>query len=187
MPLLSDVPEYDGRSITLHSTWAGTMMSGFGAVVFLAFAIGMLAVNGAGIVTVALLVAAVFFFVVVLFDLPIAATFRTDGVVRRTLLRHQFLAWDDVTRLRRMRTGIWSRKDGRGGGLLATIGRRKYMLVDTMESAMEFDELRLVLGSEWAEALGLVDDYRPPDDRSPTWLYRRDQWKPESQRKGSQT
>ena len=50
---------------------------------------------------------------------------------------------------------------------------------DTMESAIEFDELRRVLG-EWAGALGLGDDQRPPDGRSPTWLYRQDRWKPES-------
>lgn len=183
MPILSDVPDHDGPSITLHSTWTGTVMSYLGAVLLLVFAVALFAVNGAGLLTVILLVVSIVFLVVVLFDLPIAAEFRRDGVVRRTLLRHHFVGWDDVTRLRRMRTGIWSRKDGRGGGLLADIRGRKYMLVDTMESAIEFDELRRVLGAEWTDALSLGDDARPPDGRSPTWLYRRDAWKPESARK----
>ena len=158
-------------------------MSLLGAVLFLVFAIGIFAVNGFGLLILLLLVVATAFFVVALFDLPLAAEFRGDGVVRRTLLRHQFIPWDRVTRLRRMRTGVWSRKEGRGGGLLADVNGRKSMLVDTMESAQEFDDLRRTLGTEWAEAIGLIDELRPPEGRSPTWLYRRDRWKPESMRK----
>jgi hypothetical protein len=74
-----------------------------------------------------------------------------------------------------------TRRDGRGGGLVAHIKGRKYVLVDTMESAVEFDDLRRVMG-EWADALGLSGGMRPPDGRSPTWLYRKDHWKPESAR-----
>lgn len=183
MPLLTDAPEYDGPSITLHSTWIGTGMSYLGAVLLLAFAIGLLTVNGVSWVVVILLAVAVVFMAVVLLDLPFGAEFRRDGVVRRAALRHQFLSWDRVTRLRRLRVGIWrSRRDRRGGGLLADVDGRKYVLVDTMEAATEFDDLRRVLG-EWSEALSLSDDLRPPDDRSPTWLYRSDRWKPESARK----
>ncbi len=182
MPIVAKVPEYDGPSVTLHSTWTGIVMSYVGAALFVAFAVGLLAVSEVNVVTVGLLVTSVAFAAVALFDLPLAAEFRRDGVVRRTALRHQFIDWDRVTRLRRLRVGLLrTRRDGRGGGLVAAINGRKYVLVDTMESAIEFDELRRVL-VEWADALGLNGQMRPPDGRSPTWLYRKDRWKPESAR-----
>lgn len=184
MALISNVPDYDGPSITLHATWLGTIMSYLGAVLFILFTISLMTVADAtSWIVIGLFVLSLWFFVVVLFDLPIASEFRRDGVVRRALLRHQFIEWDRITRVRRMRTGIWSRANGRGGGLLAGIGRKTYMLVDTMESDLEFDDLRRVLGEEWSDALGLRDELRPPEGRSPTWLYRRDHWKPESARK----
>ena len=183
MPILAGAPEYDGPSVTLHSTWTGIVMSYLGAALFVALSVGLLWVNGPSLVTIGLLVTALVFSAVALFDLPIAAEFRRDGVVRRTALRHQFIEWDRVTRLRRLRVGLLrTRRDGRGGGLVAAIDGRKYVLVDTMESAVEFDDLRRVLGEEWSEALRLTDELRPPDGRSPTWLYRTDRWKPESAR-----
>lgn len=182
MPVLSNVPESDSPSITLHSTWMGIAMSYLGAVLFVAFAAGLVVFSEVNLITIGLLVTSLVFAAVALFDLPIASEFRHDGVVRRTALRHQFIDWERVTRLRRLRVGILrTRRDGRGGGLVAAINRRKYMLVDTMESAVEFDELCRVLG-EWADALGLRETMRPPDGRSPTWLYRKDRWKPESAR-----
>lgn len=184
MALISNVPDYEGPSITLHSTWLGTIMSYLGAVLFVLFTMSLWAVGGAaGWIVGVLGVLSIWFLLVVLFDLPIASEFRRDGVVRRALLRHQFVEWDRITRVRRMRTGIWSRTNGRGGGLLAGIGRKTYMLVDTMESDVEFDDVRRVLGEEWSDALGLRDELRPPEGRSPTWLYRRDGWKPEHARK----
>lgn len=182
MPILASAPEYDGPSITLHSTWTGIVMSYLGAALFVAFSVGLLWVGGPTLVTVGLLVTSSAFAAVALFDLPFAAEFRRDGVVRRTALRHQFIDWDRVSRLRRLRVGLLrTRRDGRGGGLVAAIDGRKYVLVDTMESSVEFDDLQRVMG-EWAEALGLTAHLRPPDGRSPTWLYRKDRWKPESAR-----
>jgi hypothetical protein len=182
VPLSSDAPEYDGPSIALHSTWIGIVMSYVGAVLFVVFAVGLLVAGVVNLVTIVLLATSLIFTVVALFDLPFAAEFRRDGVVRRMALRHQFISWERVTRLGRLRVGVLrTRRDARGGGLVAAIDRRKYVLVDTMESAVEFDDLRRLLG-EWAEALSLTDDLRPPDGRSPTWLYRRNHWKPESAR-----
>lgn len=182
MAIFSNVPVYDDRSITLHSTWTGIVMSFLGASMFFAFSVLLVWDIGANLVTVGLLVLSVVFAVVAVFDLPISAEFRRDGVVRRTLLRHQFIEWDRLNRLRRLRVGVWrTRRDGRGGGLIADIKGRNYVLVDTMESAIEFDDIRRLLG-EWADALALNDELRPPDGRSPTWLYRRDRWKPDSAR-----
>lgn len=169
------------RSVTLHSTWTGIVMSFAGAAMLLAFAVGLLVTNGLSLVSGVIVVVAVIFAVVAAVDLPIAAEFRRDGVVRRALLRKQFIAWEDVTRLRRLRVGVVRTRRGSGGGLVAAVGGRKYVLVDTMESATEFDDLRRLLGG-MGEALGLNDSMRPPDGRSPTWLYRSKRWKPESAR-----
>jgi hypothetical protein len=185
MAILSNVPQYDGPTVTLHSTWLGVLMSYLGAVIFLGFSSVLLLERGPSVVTVGLFAAAVVFAIVAAFDLPIAAEFRRDGVVRRTALRHQFLDWNRVDRLRRLRVGILRIKpDGRGGGLVAAIGVRKYVLVDTMEGRIEFDDLRRVL-AERADALELDDVERPSEARNPTWLYRRDRWKPASVRSSS--
>lgn len=182
MPIFSNVPKHEGRTITLHSTWVGIVMSYAGAAMFVGFSLLLLLDIGANVITVAMMVVSSVFAVIALLDLPIAAEFRSDGVIRRTALRHQFIEWDRVDRLRRLRVGIMRTKsDSRGGGLVAKMGKRRYMLVDTMESALEFDDLIRVMG-EWADALGLNDATKPPDGRSPTWLYRRDRWKPESAR-----
>jgi hypothetical protein len=182
VPLFSNAPAHEGRSIMLHSTWTGIVMSFLGAAIFVGFAILLVWDAGANLMTIGLLVTSVALTVVAVVDLPIATEFRSDGIVRRTALRHQFIDYDRLRRLRRLRVGLWrTRRDGRGGGLIADIKGRKYVLVDTMESAIEFDDVRRVMG-EWADALGLGDDLRPPDGRSPTWLYRRDRWKPDSAR-----
>lgn len=184
MPLLANAPDSDGPSVTLHSTWTGIVMSYAGALLFLLFAIGLVTVSEANVVTIGLLVISLIFAFVALFDLPFAAEFRPDGVVRRTALRHQFISWDRVNRLRRLRVGVLrTRRDGRGGGFVADIKGRKYVLVDTMESAMEFDQLRRILG-ESGDLVALEAGMRPPDGRSPTWMYRKDRWKPESARSG---
>ncbi len=183
MPVISDVPAYDGPTVTLHSTWLGVLMSYLGAVLFLLLAGGLLLQGGPGVFTVVLFAIAVVFAAVAAYDLPIAAEFRSDGVIRRTALRHHFLDWDRVTRLHRLRLGLMKGgQGGRGGGLVARVGRRNFVLVDTMESAEEFDELLQVVG-ERAEVVGLDDVSRPSDERNPTWLYRRDRWKPASARR----
>lgn len=158
-------------------------MSYAGGLLLLLFAIGLVVTSGLALGTGLLLTAGVVFATVVLFDLPIAAEFRRDGVVRRALLRKHFMPWERVNRLRRLRVGVLrTRRDKRGGGLVAKVKGRQYVLVDTMESAVEFDDLRRLLG-ERGVGLGLTDDLRPPDGRSPTWMYRSDRWKPESAKK----
>ena len=166
MPIWSSAPEAEGRSVTLHSTWIGIVMSYLGALLFVVFSSSLLAVSGPSAISIGLFVVSLAF----------------AGVVRRTALRHHFIPWDDVTRLRRLRVGVLrTRKDARGGGLVAKVNGRNSVLVDTMESALEFDELERLLG-EQGDALGLNDAIRPPDGRSPTWLYHKDRWKPESAR-----
>ena len=170
----------DSPSVTLHSTWTGIIVSFSGAALMILFGFGMVFVDGASWFTIGLVVAGVVLVAVVLFDQPIASEFTKHGVTRRAVFRHHRLAWEDITRLSRLRVGVLrTRRDNRGG-LIAEVGRRNYPLVDRMESAIEYDDLRRLLGPEQAENLSLTNDRRPPDGRSPTWKYRRCEWRPES-------
>lgn len=166
-------------SIVLHSSWSGIVMAYAGAVVMIGITVLAVVADGIGWVSVVIGVLTLVLVLVVVFDLPISSEFDDEGVVRRSLGRHQSLSWDDITRLRRMRVGVLrSRKDARGGGLIAVIGRRNYTLVDIMEGPREFETLVQILG-ERADAIGLNEGLRPPEGRSPTWIYRRDKWRPD--------
>ncbi|MEM9037935.1 MAG: hypothetical protein AAGD18_25325 [Actinomycetota bacterium] len=168
----------EGPSLVLHSSWTGIVLTVAGAILLCIFTV-LLVLGGAlwWIIAVAAVLTAISLGVVC-FDLPVASEFTSAGVTRRAPLRHQHLAWSDVRRLTRHRSGLArNRSEQAGGGLVAEIGRRRYALVDRMESAIEFDELRRVLG-EHGERLGVDQMARPADGRSPTWMYRRSHWRP---------
>lgn len=170
-------------SVTLHSSWSGIALAYAGSAVMVVVTAAAFVADGFGWVSGVLGALTLALFAVVVFDMPVASEFTPDGVTRRSLGYHQRISWDDVNRMRRMRVGVLrTRKDARGGGLIAVVGRRNYVLVDTMESAQEYDALRRVLGEDRVDLLGLDDQLRPPDGRNPTWIYRRDKWRPESAR-----
>ncbi len=178
---MASSPGPSGRdSVVLHSTWTGIVMAVLGSIMMAVVTIAVLATEGWSWWSGALVVVTTALSVVVLFDLPIAAEFGADAVTRRNLARRHRLRWDDVQRLERLRVGILrTRRRGVGGGLVARIGHRRYVLVDTVESQLEFDAVRRVLG-ERADVLGLTDDLRPEEGHNPTWLYRRQHWRPDS-------
>jgi hypothetical protein len=166
-------------AVTLHSSWRGIVFSILGAGMLAVLGVAALVTAGPGWFPIALAIAGAGSVVVVLVDLPIASTFDAAGVTRRAMLRHQHLGWSTVTRLRRHRVGLWrTRRSGPSGGLVAESGRRTYLLVDVMENGFEYDRLVAAVGPS-AERLGLTADQRPPDDQPPTWLHRRDHWRPE--------
>ena len=171
-----DVSSTEDR-IVLHSSWTGIIMAAGGAALLVAVAVIAWIGAGASAVTVVVTALALVAVVVVAFDLPVASVFTESGVTRHTPLRHHHLRWDDVSRLKRVRVGVHRTRHGRQGGLIANRGHRNYTLVDRVESQLEFDDLRRVLGP-LCERLGLTDDLRPPEGRPPTWLYRRAQWRP---------
>jgi hypothetical protein len=167
-------------SIRLHSSWTGIVFAYAGAALLGLLVLALIVTNGLTVGIGVLAVAAVMLVAVVLADVPISAEFTPEGVVRRPLVRREFLAWDDVNRLERLRVGVLlPRRFRRGGGLVARVGRRRYILVDRMEGPIEFDHLRRVIGGDLADALGLGGDLRPPDEQTPTWLYRREVWRPD--------
>ncbi len=168
------------ESIRLHSSWSGIGFAYAGALLLLALVIALLVANGLTLGIGLLGLSALVLVLVVLADVPISAEFTREGVVRRPLVRREFLSWDDVNRLERLRVGVlMPKRYRRGGGLVARIGRRRYILVDRMEGPIEFDHLRRVIGVELADALGLGPELRPPDEQTPTWMYRRQVWRPD--------
>lgn len=113
---------------------------------------------------------------VVLLDYPVASTFDARGVTRRAALRHHRLAWDDVGQLTRARPSLVVRLRGlEPGGLVAKVGRRRYLLVDQCESTAEHKALERAVGDA-ATGLRFGHLMIPPDTVDPTWTYRRRRW-----------
>jgi hypothetical protein len=166
------------ESVTLHTSWRGIVGSAAGAVILLAAGVLVVAAVGFRVLPTLVLVAGVVATLIVLFDYPIAVTFDADGLTRRTMLRRQRMQWSAVDQLSRSRPGVVAglRKLAHGG-LVAVIGRRRYLLVDRCESADEFAELERILDPVDDSILERVP--RPHQTAGPTWLYRRARWAPE--------
>jgi hypothetical protein len=148
--------------------------------------VAAVAVSGVGlnIGTGILAFIAVIVGLIVVFDYPIASAFGPDGVQRRCLLRREWLVWDRIEALTRTSdsTGLqpgegsrW-RISRRPGGLVAVVGRRRYLLVNQCESREECRRVRDGL-LEWTEEPIWVAGL-PEDDQPPTWLYRRRRHRP---------
>ena len=167
----------DAKQLTIHSSWKGIITSfGGGGLTLL---VGVLAVSANGIrfLPMIILSAGVMLAVGLLFDFPIAATFDRDGVVRRALLRRHWLRWQQVDQLTRTRPSIFAmRRQVVQGGLTAVVGKRRYLLTDSVESLAEHETLTRLLDAHEIAVDGLL---RPPDDVAPSWLYRRQKWGPE--------
>lgn len=166
-------------SITLHSSWRGIVAAFAGSSLLLLAGATGVAVTGWRVFPTSLLALGVVFVAGVAADYPIASTFTADGVERRALLRRHRIAWERVDQLSRARPGLLGNVRRMVlGGLVAVIGRRRYLLVDQVESGPEHDRLEAVLG-EWGRQLELDRLTRPSDDVTPTWVYRRPRWAPD--------
>lgn len=168
-----------GDSVTFHSSWRGIILNTSGALLVLAAGVWSVSSGGVNVVSVAVLLMGLGLVAVVLFDYPIASTFSVDGVVRRMMLRHQHISWDRIDQLSRTRPKLLAsfRKLGHGG-MVAVIGKRRYLLVDHCESRDEFKELERLV-DERAEEFGLWEVPRPAKGTAPTWVYRRSKWEPD--------
>jgi len=167
-------------SITLHSSWRGIGLAYGGAATLMVLVLVAVVGEASTVVSIGVGLAAVSAMLVVLLDLPIATTFTAEGVLRRAVLRKHRISWDRIRRVSRFRKGLLSFVGGGPGGLVAEVGLARQLLVDVCESQVEFDEIRRILGTERAIALGFTDETRPPDGTKPTWLHRRDRWRPAS-------
>ncbi len=170
------------HSLTLHSSWRGIILGCCGAVVVaVAGTYGVVAAGFTVIPTVLFAVGWVFV-ITMLFDFPIASVFTGEGVERRMILRRHRLPWGRVERLTRTRPTMM-RVDRRleHGALAAKRGRRRYLLVDRLESAEEYDHMVDVVEAEGSAGkhLGASMLPRPGEKVPPTWLYRRATWRPD--------
>ncbi|MGB0112436.1 MAG: hypothetical protein WBP59_04400 [Ilumatobacteraceae bacterium] len=163
--------------MTVHSSWRGIITNSLGALLVLGG--GLLAVGVAGWTVFSSLVVmvGVVLCVVVAFDYPVASTFDVEGVTRRMLLRRSTLEWQRVAQLSRTRPGVTSslRKLSHGG-LVAVVGRRRYLLADRCESLAEFEAIESVLVDQ-PDLIDMVP--RPVASVEPSWLYRRSKWAPD--------
>ncbi len=167
-------------SVTLHGSWRGIVTSGIGAAAVLAA--GVLVVGSAGwrLIPTLTLVAGVCLTLVALFDYPVSSELDARGVTRRAVLRRHRLTWTEVEQLTRARPSVAVRMRGvEPGGLVAKVGRRRYLLVDRCESRAEFHELERVL-ADVATEVRFDRLAVPPESVAPTWLYRRKKWSGQS-------
>jgi hypothetical protein len=166
------------ESVTLHTSWRGIVTSAAGAFIMLSSGIVLVAAVGFRVLPTLVLIAGVAATLIVLFDSPIAVTFDADGLTRRMPLRRQRMQWSAIDQLSRSRPGIvvGVRKLAHGG-LVAVVGRRRYLLVDRCESPDEFAQLERILDPIDTRFLEQVP--RPHPTAGPTWLYRRARWAPE--------
>lgn len=169
--------EPDDDALSLHSAWFGIIANLGGALIVLAA--GVLAVAGVGVKIVPSVVLAVGALLVigVAFDYPVSSNFSVRGIERRPLLRRQLIPWDRIEGISRARPALRASMRGFApGGLVAVVGRRRYLLVDRPESGSEHDRLVALIAS-WDLDLPLGS--RPSDELPPTWLYRRARWAPD--------
>ena len=120
---------------------------------------------------------------IVLFDMPVASTFDDHGVVRRAPLRKHRLDFRDGDQLTRTRPSVIGvARSLEHGGLVLRRGRRRYLLVDRLESLAEYEALLDVMDVDGAPGNTVGADELPmPNEKiPPTWLYRRRHWRPES-------
>jgi len=170
-------PTHD--SVTLHSSWRGIVLNALGALVVLAAGGYSVSTGGVNGISVVVLTLGLGFVGVVLFDYPVACTFTVGGVTRRMMLRQQRISWDRIDQLSRTRPKLLSsfRKLAHGG-LVAVVGKRRYLLVDHCESRDEFNEIERLVGGQ-ADEIGLWEVPRPAKGTDPTWVYRRSRWAPD--------
>lgn len=164
------------EEVTLHSSWWGISSGAISSTVLTG--LGGWAVSSVGfqVVPTVLLVLGLVLGTVVLFDLPISARISAGGIERRPLLRRHRLGWESIRAVSRGRPAVRVKNRRLDPGpLVAVVGRRRYMIVDQTESIEEYQRIIALL-----DALGRHDDVElllpPPDQRPPTWTYRRRRW-----------
>ena len=166
--------------MTLHSRWQGIIAAAIGSSAVLLG--GMLVVADVGwrLMPTATVLFGGFLVAIVVFDYPVASSFDANGVTRRMVLRRQRLEWDRVELLSRSRPGMVSGfRRLAHGGLVAVVGRRRYLLTDRCESLEEYEAVQEVLGDRATALMATTPE--PTVGTVPTWWYRRRKWAPDNQ------
>lgn len=166
-------------SLTLHCSWTGIFAACIGVLSLVVIAVLVVAVASWVPGSIVVVVVAAVLSLVVLYDMPIATRFDSEGFERTTPLRRHRAQWSDVDRL--MRTRRMVRRPGapKTAGLVAVRGHRQTLLVDRTEGHAEHVRLKKAIGRTRAERL-LDGVAEPPMGMTPTWVGRRGRWKPDA-------
>ena len=97
-----------------------------------AIALGAFVVDAPSLLTVAVLILAVFLGYSVLFDFPLSVDLDDKGIHRNSLLRQQTLHWDDIEGIAKVRSK---------GAMAVTKSGKKLILVDRALKESEVDLL----------------------------------------------
>lgn len=160
----------DAGVVVLHTSWRGRLVSTVPPSVLLLGGLWGLG-QGGSIVAVVLVVLGAGLLVVGLFDFPWRSVIGPDGVERRCPLRTERLEWERVTAIARPRTTKAGERLTGKAGLVAEVGKRRYLLANRCESRFEFEAIDRALG-RWSDGT-LLRASAPPDDAAPTWMYQR--------------
>jgi hypothetical protein len=170
--------------ITIYSSWGGLISAAFTPLVLLL--LGGYTVDRVGTrpLPIVVTVAGAILALVVLLDYPRRSQFSASGVERICLLRRHLIPWDRISAIQRTRperpprrlrpstvNADWTPGPRGLGGLVAAVGRRRYLLVNQVEGPGEYDELVAAL-KNWSVPTPLRAA-RPPESAPPSYLYRR--------------
>lgn len=163
-------------SVTLHSSWRGLLFGALGGVLVSAAGVFSTVSTGGAGGSIVLLGIGLVIVAVIAFDFPVSSEFTAEGVTRRPLLRRHHIGWNRVDQLTRTRPSLAARaRNLAPGGLVAKVGRRRYLLVDQCESLAEYGRLAELLEAADIEVL-FEDLIVPPSGVDPTYTYRRGRW-----------
>ena len=154
--------------VRLYSSWRGVVFAFLTPALLLGVAALAVLADGFSPVADVIIVLGVGMLAIGLLDFPLYTTLAPSGITRRTLLRAHSIPWTSIAALNRARGG---RRKRRAGPLVAAIGRRRYLLVDQVESPDEYEAIRKLCDSD-AIPVPLVA-IEPAPGTPPTWLYHR--------------
>lgn len=169
--------------LTIFSNRRGLLSATFTPLLLLGLALVGVLADGLGPIAVALLVLGGGLLLVTAFDYPRRCVFEEDGIWRISFLRGHLLPWERVNSIERARTLMDRRRRRRrrrrdtptlprsAAGLVARVGKRRYLLVNTLESLREFESLTELVETSAPHVLVSADP--PAVTRAPTDLYRR--------------
>lgn len=160
----------DVGAVVLHTSWTGRLMSTLAPAAILLGGLWGIA-QGGRLVAIILAVVGGFLLLIGLFDYPWRTVLGPDGIERRCPLRTERLAWERVASVVRPRSTKARRRVAGKAGLVAEMGKRRYLLTNRCESRFEYDAIDAALEA-WSDGV-LLRASRPPDEVAPTWLYQR--------------
>ena len=132
----------DPSSLTIRSSIGGIAFASLGGLSAALVAVAVFAANGVGPMSVVVGAVGLVIVGVVLFDMPLSASFDRAGIVRRTPLRRHRMDWDDIERLTRMsRRSLLVPWRTRHVGIVAVRGPHRVLLVDRTETPLEHERL----------------------------------------------